>query len=370
LLCRHRVRVYLLAAVALLPYVAMTSASEPPSMIAIALPLTGPHKAIGANIKAAIELMMADLSATPGTRPVALSWHDDQCSSSGGVTAAKVIAANPPAAVIGHACPSAAQAAGPIYAAAKLPFLAAGQLPGRSIVTPRHGPLHFRMQPDDNQGREIGAYLATTSSAARVAFARDKTLFATTATAAAIAAFVARGRTPALTEIFSGGGKDFSPLAQRLKAANISHLVIAGFPNESALLVSEVRRLMPDIAITGTDTLADPTFGSAAGAAADSVQVALAPGVAAFPKAQPLVARLKAEGAAPSRSALTSAAALEIIQRALAATPTTEFAQAMAQKTFDTILSDINFDANGVARVPSHVFYVWRGGTLYAPVPR
>jgi branched-chain amino acid transport system substrate-binding protein len=345
------------------------SAAEP-SQIAIALPLSGPHKALGAEIKAAIELILSEPSANGQAKTFDVTWHDDQCSGSGGVAAAKAIATSKPAAVIGHACPSAAHAAGPVYAAAGIPFLAAGQLPGRGVVTQRYGPLHFRMQPDDNQGREIGALLATTSSAARVAFARDKTLFATTAIAAATAAFVARGRTTALTEIFSGGDKDFGALAMRLKAANISHLVLAGFPSESALLVAEARRLMPDLGIYATDTLADPAFARGAGAAADGVHIALVPIPAAFPKAQPLVDRMAAGGVVAGRAALASAAALEVIKRALAATPASELAQALSQTSFDTLLGPITFDANGTARVPSHVFYVWRGGVLHPPTPK
>ncbi len=357
--------------IAALTFAASTAAvASDPARIAIALPLSGPHKALGAEIKAAIELTLADLAAVVGTPAITLTWHDDQCSSSGGVAAAKTIAIAPPAIVIGHACPSAAHAASPLYAAAHIPFLAAGQLPGRGTATPRHGPLQFRMQPDDNQGREIGAHLATTSSAARVAFARDKTLFATTTIAAATAAFVARGRTIALTEIFSGGDKDFSALAQRLKAANVSHLVLAGFPSESALLVTEVRRLMPDLGIYATDTLADPAFARAAGSAAEGVHVALAPAAAAFPNAQPLSARLATGGMAAGRSALASAAALEIMVRALAQWPASELAQTLSQTTFDTLLGPITFDGNGTARVPSHVFYVWRGGALRPPGSR
>ncbi len=357
---------WLLAMLTALPAVA----TETTHRIAIALPLTGPHRTLGVEIRAAVELILGDAKDKSGTPGLLLTWHDDQCSSAGGLAAAQSITTGPPAVVIGHACPSAALAAAPVYAAAGLVFIASGQLPSRAMTTRRAGPLHFRMQADSDQGTLIGATLAAAGPDARIAFVRDKTQFAQSALQLTAAAMSARGRTPVLIETFGGGDKDFAALAQRIKAASITHLALAAFPSEASLLVAEVKKINPTITILAADTLADPAFARAAGPVADGIQVALAPDIRALPFAQSFATRLSAGGATPNRAAIASAAALEILIDALTRMTDGTLAGKLSSGTFKTVLGPVAFDTTGAARLPSHVIYTWSGGVLHPPSAR
>ena len=78
---------------------------------------------------------------------------------------------------------------------------------------------------------------------------RDKTRFATDALQAVAANLKRAGRPETLFETISGGDKDFALLAQRLKAANITHVALALFPSEAVLLVAQLRAALPDCAI-------------------------------------------------------------------------------------------------------------------------
>jgi branched-chain amino acid transport system substrate-binding protein len=365
------------AAAAMLVLGAAAAVAADPIKIAVALPLSGPRASLGAEIRAAIEMTLADAKArTGGQLPVFdISWHDDGCSSTGGAAVANALVAIPdlnqrPAIVIGHACPSAAASAAVIYGAAGVPYLAAGTLPGRGPITQRFGVRHFRMDGAGTQGALIGATLAAAPPDARIAFVRDRTLMHQSTLQAAGVVLAGKARTVALVETFPGAEKDFAALAQRVKAANITHIALAAFPSEAALLALELRRAVPDAAIVATDTLADPAFARSAGSAADGIRVATAPDAAAFPRATDLARRLAAGGTAPSRSALASAAALEIVLAAAVSTALSlpePLSAALANGSFETVLGPVGFDETGAARLPSHVLYTWRGGVLVAP---
>ena len=197
---------------------------------------------------------------------------------------------------------------------------------------------------------------------------RDRTLIAQTAMVPVIAALRALGRAPVLVETFAGGEKDFAGLAQRLKASAVTHIALAAFPSEAALLLADVRKTNPDVAIYATDQLAGSEFARIAGPAADGLEVAMAPDATAFPRARHLIDVLVAKGLAPSRAALASFAAIEVILAATkqSSTDPERVTVALQTTTFDTILGPVRFNATGAANLPSHVFYKWTGGTLSA----
>ena len=346
-----------------------------PIRIAVALPLSGPHSAIGHDVKAAVELAVADYRTRtgPADHDVELSWHDDACSSDGGESVAKRITADPPAqpyAVIGHACPSAAEAAAPIYGAAGVAFITAGTLPARVASQLRFGTRHFRVPGGGTQGALIGAALIDAGNGARIAFVRDRTQLSQSDLQPAAAMLAAHGRIILTVETFPGAEKDFAPIAQRLKTANITHVAVAAFPSEAVLLVAELRKANPSLIIFATDQLADPSFALASGGMADGVQVALAPSAGMYPRARTVAQRLQDGGSVPSRTALSSYAAVEIVTGLANTHALADGAfplEAMTADTFDTILGPIRFGATGAADLPSHVFYTWKDGKLQPP---
>ena len=350
--------------------------------VAFALPLTGPQQLLGREIKAAVELAVADTNQTSGDGGPLLdiTWYDDRCSSDGGLAVAKAItsvvdATMRPAIVMGHACPSAAQAAGTLYNAASVPQFTVGSLPARAPSTHRFGPGHFRLPSDGTQGATIGAALAELPEDARIAFVRDRTQFAQSTLQAVAAALGARKRTIILVETFAGAEKDFTALAQRIHAAKITHIALAAFPSEAVLLLAEINKANPGLTIFATDQLADAEFGRSAGASADGVRVALAPDIRAFPGAATVAKRLEVKGLHASRAAIASYAAIEIMTQVARGTtsqsgaspPPALLPNALASETFKTVLGDVTFTESGAANIQSHIFYTWTNGALLPP---
>jgi len=345
--------------------------------VAVALPSGGRWAALGREVRAAAELAVADyLTATGGIGPQpTLSWYDDRCSADGGAGVAAEITARTaperrPMIVIGHACPSAAQVAGVVYAAAGQTFLAAGALPQRIGTVKRLGPRHFRLPGEASPGQLIGETLAALPAEARVAFVRDRTQLAQTTLQAAADVLKARGRPAPLLETFAGAEKDFSALAQRLGTTGITHVALAAFPSEAALLMAELKKAVPGLVVYAGDTLAGDDFGRSASAAADGMRVAMAPDGRAFPLSAPVARRLAEQGVAASRTALATYAALQVVCSALqqaAGKPDFDMAKSLATSNFETIFGTVGFDGGGVARVPSTLFYTWDKGQLHAP---
>ena len=345
--------------------------------IAIALPLSGPQQNIGRDVKIAVELALSENRAKSGsaTREFELSWFDDLCSSDGGAAVAKRIVADPqqlPFAIVGHACPSAAQAAGPIYNAAGVLFVNAGLLPGRVPATGRFGPRHLLLPGDGAHESLIGKALLDAGPAARIAFIRDRTKLSQAALQPVAAALAAAGRSALLVETFAGAEKDFTGLAQRIRAAEITHVALAAFPSEAVLLLQEVRKANPALTIFATDQLADPEFARLSSSSADGVFVAKAPEYRDFASAAKLVSQIETNGAVPSRAALASFAAIEIVI-ALADRPQSDTVisprETPGAGAINTFLGPIQFDVKGNANLPEHVFYAWHKGQLLPVAP-
>ncbi len=303
-----------------------------------------------------------------GATAVELTFFDDACSAEGGARVARQISTleAKPIAVLGHACPSAAQSAAPIYSAANLTFMSAGFLPARQTMMRRFGPMQFSLPGDGSQATAIASMLAD-SGATRIAIVRDRTLYAIEATQAISAALGAAARNIVIQEIFAGGDKDFAGLAQRMKTANVSHVVLSAFPSEGGLLIAELRKANPTVVILATDQLADPGFPRSFPDAAEGVLVPLPADYHLLRSAANVVQQIQPSNAASARVALATYAALECLLAAIRdqqPLSTAGVAQALSGRQFDTILGTIRFDAAGAASLPRFGLFTWHGGQL------
>ncbi len=345
--------------------------------IAVALPLSGAQQVLGETVKAAVEMALADHTGKPdaGGPVFELSWHDDGCSVQGGLLAAKAIVANAgarPFAIVGHACPSASQAAAPLYTAAGLLFINAGSLPSRQSSAASHGPRHFTLPGESAPTALIATALAAAGPDARIALVRDRTQLATTALQTVASALHAAGRPVAALETFAGGDKDFSALALRLRSAGITHMAIAAFPSEAALLIAQVRALNPSLIIFATDQLADVAFLEGSAHVSDGIKVASVLDYQSYSGAADIIRRLGSAPPVAIRSAIASYAAMEVAMAAArsdALTSVPEAATLLRSTAFDTILGPIKFDARGSASLPSHVLHTWQNGKLIIAAP-
>ncbi len=335
--------------------------------IAVALPLSGAQERLGQAIKSAVTAALTDRAAAlrDDAPSVDVIWLDDACSGAGGAAVARQVAgmtSTVVVGVIGHACPSAAQTAAPIYSAAGIAFLQAGALPAHREPSLRQGHTHFRLPGQSSQGRTIADALINAGPLARVALVRDRTRFATDALQSVAAALLSAGRSSVLTETFTGGDKDFGPLAQRLKNAAISHVALAAFASEAVLLVPQLRAVNPTLEIIATDQLAGQDFANPL--TSEGVRVVMAPDYTSSPRTADLVRRLGASTAAWNRSAIATYAAVEVFAAAADGRTAPAITNELQTNTFQTVLGPVRFDATGAADLPAYVLHTWTNGTL------
>lgn len=363
-----RVALALLSAPSLLTSTAF--ASEP-FRIAFALPESGSLQAIGRDVKTAAALALRDYQVKLGAKPanITLSFYDDKCTSEGGALLARQLtdASTAQASVIvGHFCPSASDAAAPIYSAAGLPFMAAGSLPTGSVSTHHYGPYHFRLPGERSQGALIASRLLNATEP-RIAFVRDRTQYAIDAIHSVAIALGIKIRDVVLQEAFTGGDKEFTALAQRIKASAVSHVVLSAFPSEAGLLIADVRKLNPDVEILATDQLVDPSFARSFSTAAEGVLVPVPADFSKLSAAKDIARRISASDATASRVALATYAAMECIFAAVQGDQpksAAEFSKALTTQQFDTILGPVRFDGMGDASISRYALFTWTGARL------
>jgi branched-chain amino acid transport system substrate-binding protein len=363
-------------------------AAEPDVItIAIAAPLSGPRASLGRAVVAAATLATQDLAthdlATPDKTTSAtfrMLSFDDGCNTEKAASAATEIIAANVAVVIGHPCANAAAIAAPLYAKAGLLFIATGATQPPAAAKPQ--PLHFRIPAAETPiGSFIGNALAASPADARIALLRDRTLLARGIIQDALKELTKRGRTPALIDAFAGGDKDYSGLVARMKAAGITHLGLAAFPNEGALLVAEARAAIPELTIIATDLMADPETARVAGAHAEGMRVAMSADLARTPQAKASIAAIHAAIAAdPSQplprqhanAALATQAAIEAFAAtAKQSTPrqAADVARLLKAQTHATSIGDVSFNEHGDLKATPWALYAWRAGTLVAVDP-
>lgn len=346
------------------------SIAAEPIHIAIALPQSGPWQLIGKDAKKAALLAMQkyQLQVGPDAAAVELSFYDDGCSVDGGAQIARQISAldAKPLAVVGHACPSAAQSAAPIYAAANIIFISAGLLPARQSILRRFGSLQFSLPHEGSQATLIASTLFDAGDV-RIAIVRDRTQYAIEATQAILSALGAASRNVVVQESFAGGDKDFAALAQRIQSASVSHVILSAFPSEAGLLIGELRKANPAVTILATDQLAEPGFAHSFPTASEGVLVPLPVDYDDLPSARNLAQQIHPSNAASARVALATHAALECLLSVLREQhpwSTAEVANALTTRQFDTTLGPVRFDAAGSASLSKFGLFTWHKGQL------
>ncbi|HRK17392.1 MAG TPA: ABC transporter substrate-binding protein [Hyphomicrobiaceae bacterium] len=281
------------------------------------LPLTGPQARLGHVLQRAAALALMDLNGarSSASRSYRARYHDDGCSLAGGKKLATELSTlTPPVrAVIGVPCEavldglvSSSSGLSPVVVLTTARLKANSQSAGR-----RTGNV-FSLYAPSSPGRALAAVLSELQPTARVAFVRDKTHYAVSLVQDALAVLEQSGRKPVAVEIISGGDKEFGAIAQRISAADATHVVVVAFPVEAGLLVGDLVSVMPTVEIIGSDTLAVPAFGKALGRHARNVRVFVEAQPHMATAAQALGARFRAAGIPVSRHTIGIYAAVEL----------------------------------------------------------
>ncbi len=353
-------------------------------VIALPVPLSGPRAAIGKAVAGAGSLAVARLNAVVGSNklPLRLIIVDDACAPVQATTAAAEIIAAKPDAVIGHPCANAATAAAPLYAKAGLLYIATGAVQAK-LPSFSASALTLRIPAHPTPvGTFLGSAYSTSAPAeTRIALVRDRTLLARGIMQDVLKELTRLKHSPAVVDTISGGDKDFSLIVGRLKAANVTHLVLVAFPNEAALLVAEARGAIPQLAISAPDVLADPEFARIAGAHAEGLNIAMTTDlsmrqadertteVSKFLADDPVAATPSPSGTTDARiqASLAAYAAVEALAASLqngAEKQPAAIAKFLIAGTFDTIAGPLSFDARGETKQSPWTMHVWREGKL------
>jgi branched-chain amino acid transport system substrate-binding protein len=327
--------------------------------ITIAVPESGQYARLGAEIRAGAELAAADINAAGGVlgNRITLVFEDDGCSAANAHQLASEIANTRPAVIIGHPCSSAAIAAAQVYGKNSLLLIATGAMHPRLTDT-RAGVTIFRLAArEDRQADTAGRFMAANFNGAKTAVLHDRSLFTRTLAQAVDAALKKNGKADTLIEGFMAGGMDYTALIESMRHKGAETIYVAGYPTEAALILRQMRELGLAARFIGSDVLNAADFLAVAKRAAEGAFATMVPAPESFPRAVPVLHRLRVDkGIEGGLAALLAFAALQAWSEAVrtAGSPEpTMTAAALAAVTVDTVLGALTFDAHGDSNVPA-----------------
>ncbi|MGD9785762.1 MAG: ABC transporter substrate-binding protein [Hyphomicrobiaceae bacterium] len=332
--------------------------------VVAAVPMTGRYAATGDAVARRLTQTVADLNGAGGVigRPVELTVIDDACSREGGAAAAQAAAQIAAAVVVGHPCPSAAEAALHAYGGSgQLVLLAGLRHPG--VKPAAHGPLVFRISgSDDRLGGDAGRRLARLAGpGAPIAIVHDRTVLSKSIAAEALTAAAEAGAGPPTQIGIVASEASYAKDAATLIAAAPAAILFCGYPAEGAILLRELRTRGAVVPFLVTDTHLSAEFIADAGALLDGPAEVMAPSPAGGSgTAQEDFAGIVAADAQTAVTAWRNA-----IEIAGSAVPTA-VAHQLAHRSAAVL--GIAFDDAHQIAAPSFRAYRWRdGGWRLAP---
>lgn len=353
----RRVRVLSILTAIIAGFAPGSSACAGEIRIGLAAPLSGPMAAQGLAMQRALEAAVREANAAGGFegQQIALLVENDGCAGAVAEGAAGRLIAEGVSIVFGHPCSGAAVSAAPIYGKGGALLIAVG--PRHPDVTSHSSALPvpaLRLAGrDDRQGAAAAAWLLAHSPNRRVGIVHDRTGYARQIVREAESALAAAGA--AVTEVpIVAAQHTYEMKLAPFKEAGVEAVVFAGFPEEAAIVLSDLRSLGLDLPVLGSDSLATAAFADRAASAVATVQVLL-----------PIYGGSQKSNEA-SLGAMTRAA-FDVWKGAVAETGTVEAAQlssalrsGAAVPTRD--LGVLRFDHNGDLDAPAFAAASARGG--------
>lgn len=253
-------------------------AAEKPIRFAVAAALTGKIAPYGENIKAGVELKIAELNAKGGVNGRLLEpvWQDDACEPKEAAVVAAKIAQDPElVAVIGHLCSSAHLAALPTYVKRGVPSInpTASNVAISDKNRDKTGKVwSFRLvYRDDVQGAFLARYAKEALRLASAAVFHENNDYGLGLKDAFVAKAGEIGLPILAVEAYTGGAVDFAPQITALKDKKPAGLFLAGYHTEAALIAEQAAKLGLEAVKFGADGLDNEDFITLAGPAAEGV---------------------------------------------------------------------------------------------------
>ena len=357
-----------LAAAAVLLMTGAAQAQEKgPVKIGIAVGITGPYAAFGAQIRTGASQAIADINKAGGIggRTFETVIGDDASDPKQGVSVANKFASDGVKMVVGDYNSGVSIPASDVYLDA-----------GIIQVTPASTNVKFTERGmwntfrtcgrDDQQGAVAGAYLADHFKARRIALVHDKSPYGRGLADETLKVFKARGGKEVMFEGINPGEKDYSALVSKLKSAQVDVLYYGGYHTEAGLILRQMRDQGLSAILVGGDGLAPKEFVQIAGPAAEGTLMTFGPDARRSPSAKAVVAAFNARAIDPDAYTLYGYAAVQVLAKAMAETGSSD-GKALADwlhqgKPVETVIGPIAYDRKGDITRPDYVMYGWRKG--------
>ncbi len=344
-----------------------TALSYADIVIGTAGPMTGQYASFGAQMKAGAEQAVADINAAGGVNgeQLVLEIGDDACDPKQAVAVANQMAGKNVVFMAGHFCSGSSIPASSVYAEEGIIQISPAST-NPKLTDERAGPGVYRVcGRDDQQGEVAGKFLFDNHGDKKIAFIDDKTAYGKGLADATRAAFEAAGGTPALTESYSAGEKDYTALVSKLKEAGIDVLYVGGYHTEAGLMKRQMKDQGMETLLVSGDALVTDEYWSITGDAGEGTLMTFSPDPRKNEGVEELVKTFRDKGVEPEGYVLYTYAAVQAWAQAAGTAGNTEYDAVVASLndgTFTTVLGDLSFDDKGDVTLPGYVFYEWKDG--------
>ncbi|MET1411028.1 branched-chain amino acid ABC transporter substrate-binding protein [Roseibium sp. HPY-6] len=335
--------------------------------IAIAGPMEGQFRDLGAQMLAGAELAVADVNAAGGVNGEMLKLEvaDDGCDADRAVAVANQLIGKNVVFVAGHFCFNASIPASEVYADAGIVQISpATTLP--KYTDERPGPGVFRLAPrDDQQARVAGEFLAENHAGDRIAILHDKTAYGKGLTDAVKTVLNGLGKTESISLGFDAGEGDYRYLVSQLGLENVGVVYLGGYHPEAGLIKLEMDRQRLDAVLVSGDALMTDEYISVAGPAGNGTLLTYPIDPRDIAQSAAVIKQLEEAEKPADRYALATYAAVQAwaqAARVAGSTSPEAVADALSTGTFETVLGALEFNENGDSNLPGFVIYEWRDG--------
>lgn len=357
----------ILASLAGITAIAMSSTAMAEIVIATAGPMTGQYASFGAQMKAGAEQAVADINAAGGINgeELVLEVGDDACDPKQAVAVANQMVGKGVVFMAGHFCSGSSIPASQVYAEEGIIQITPAST-NPKFTDERPGPGVYRVcGRDDQQGQVAGTTLATEFGDKNIAIIHDKTAYGKGLADATKAVMNAAGKDEAVYEAYTAGEKDYTALVSKLKSENIDVLYVGGYHTEAGLMKRQMQDQGMDTILISGDALVTDEYWSITGPAGEGTLMTFSPDPRKNAEAAPVVEALEAAGKTAEGYALYTYAAIQAWAEAVEAAGTTDYEEVVAaldEGEFNTVLGKLSFDEKGDVTLPGYVWYEWKDG--------
>jgi branched-chain amino acid transport system substrate-binding protein len=327
--------------------------------VGVAGPMSGQNAAYGQQMMSGAQAAADKINAAGGINgePITLIAADDACDARRAVAAAQEFVAKDVRFVVGHFCSNASIAAAEVYAKADIVMLSPTASNPTLTEKGQWNVLRIASR-DDGQADVAAARIKSEKPGAKVAVVLDGSPLL-----AQIAA-----RFPGDTQVvIAAGGTSFPQAVETIRASGATVVYLASGSAEAGALAGDIKDAGLAVSLYGPDSLVADAYWERAGEAAEGTLMTFPADPMMSPKAQSVIAQIKAAGGDAQGAVLPGYAAIEVLAEAAKARSVND-GKAMADwlksgSVIETVLGPVSFDRKGDVSPQRFDWYRWSQGS-------